>query len=135
MTIIPSLEEITEQSSDMSDISSRTYRLNFESGELDGVITGSEAIRQAVHKALATPRFRYLIYDDAYGSELESCIGQDLSREYMESELPRMVEEALLVDDRIYAVSDIQFSFQNHQLYVELQLDTAAGEITEEVLV
>lgn len=114
---------------------SRTYALNFETGEVGGMIDGEIAIRQAIRKAIATARFRYLIYgyEHLYGCGLEDLIGQDLPIELLNAEIPRVISEALLIDDRIANVHNFTISREGDGLYVSFSVDTTEGTISEEV--
>ncbi|QIG62538.1 baseplate wedge protein [Sporosarcina phage Lietuvens] len=87
---------------------SKTFRLDFASGKLGRTIDGDEAFIQFIEKTLKTPRSRYLIYDDEYGNELESLIGQDLSQDLMKLEIPRIITESLIYDDRVEDVIEIE---------------------------
>jgi hypothetical protein len=62
-------------------------------------------------------------------------IGEDVTADLLESEIPRMVEEALIYDDRIDSVSDIVLTRDGDKLYISFQLVTVTGEeiTTEEV--
>jgi hypothetical protein len=114
---------------------SRTYALDFETGEVGGIIDGEAAIRQAIRKAIMTARFRYPIYgyEHLYGCELEDLIGQDLPIELLNAEIPRLISEALLVDDRITDVYNFTITREGDGLYVSFFVDTADGTLREEV--
>ena len=116
---------------------SRTYALNFDTGEVGGMIDGEAAIRQAIRKAIATARFRYLIYgyEHLYGCGLEDLIGQDLPMELLNAEIPRVISEALLIDDRITDVYGFVISREGDALYVAFSVDTTEGTIREGVTV
>lgn len=116
---------------------SRTYALDFETGEVGGVIDGESAIRQFIRKAILTARFRFLIYgsDHFYGCELDDLIGQDVSIELLNAEVPRVIREALLVDDRITDVYNFEITRTGDGLYVSFYVDTTEGTIqTQEVI-
>ncbi|WNF07485.1 DUF2634 domain-containing protein [Brevibacillus borstelensis] len=117
---------------------SRTYALDFATGEVGGMIDGEAAIRQAIRKAVMTARFRYLIYgyEHLYGAELEDLIGQDLPIELLNAEIPRVISEALLVDDRIANVYNFTITREGDGLYVSFYVDTVDGAtISEEVTI
>jgi hypothetical protein len=124
------LEEDTEEVEP-----SKTWALDLENGTLGGFIDGDEAIKQFALKALITERSKYAIYTDDYGTELLDLIGEDVTADLIESEIPRMVEEALIYDDRIDSVSDIVLTRDGDKLYISFQLVTVTGEeiTTEEV--
>lgn len=111
---------------------SKTYRLGTDS--IGGLIDGEEALRQFIRKAIQTARYRFLIYTDQYGSELESLVGEDVSAELLQAEIPRLVREALIYDDRIDDVVDFEISRDSDKVYVAFHVVTADGlNITEEV--
>lgn len=98
---------------------SKTYYLDFDGGGIQGPVDGETAMRQAVHKALITNVWLPLIYDGTYGSELAGLIGSNHSMAYLQSEVPRMVKEALVYDDRIDSVKDVRVSVSGDVIYVE----------------
>ena len=81
---------------------SLTYALDLDRGRIIGKVDGLKATEQAIRKALITPRWKCLVYDNQYGSELKNEItAKDASRELIETEIPRMVEDCLLPDTAI----------------------------------
>lgn len=91
-------------------IQTRTYRMDHKNKRIVGMVDGAEAAAQAMFKALQTRRFAYLIYDSDYGCDLFNKIGNsDLTAEYLDSDIPAMIEEALLIDESITSVDDISF--------------------------
>ena len=48
---------------------SKTYKLDLKAGRIVGYVDELEAVNQAILKAIITPRFKCLIYDNQYGSE------------------------------------------------------------------
>jgi phage baseplate assembly protein W len=111
---------------------SLTWRLDFESGRVVGKIDGLDAVRQAVFKILQTDRFWHDIYTFDYGHELGTLIGD--SPLYVQSEVSRMISEALLQDDRISAVDDIDVAFTADRLTVSFTVVTEYGSFEEEVI-
>ena len=98
---------------------SLTYKLDLERGRILplGTVDGLDAVRQFIRKTLITPRFRCLIYDNQYGSELkQTVIAGDATPEFVETEIPRLVRDALLIDHRIYDVYSIVVSFKEDPL-------------------
>lgn len=119
-----------EEVADLSDEQPlKTYGLDFVNGEMGGTVDGITAIKQFVEKAIKTARFRFAIYDDDYGSEIEDLIGSDASIELLETEVPRVIEEALLYDDRINDVYDFELTREGDRLNVSFYI-----EINEEVI-
>lgn len=94
---------------------SKTYRMNIEEETVSGVITEDlEAVRQAVYKILNTERYKHVIYSSDYGVELADLFGKPMP--YVIPEIPRRIEEALLIDDRITKVDsfDLQYDKQGN---------------------
>lgn len=93
---------------------SRTYRLDLDKGRILGMIDGQEAVRQAIRKAIITPRWKCLIYDNQYGSEIEAAVIQSMGRatpEYVRAVVPGFIRDALRPDRRVMRVSHFVFAF------------------------
>lgn len=120
--------EISMASIEKKTIPSLTWQLQEE--ELGGEIDALEAMRQAIDKILHTERYRFLIYDWNYGMELEELFGKNVT--YVIPELKRRIEDALLADDRITAVTDFSFMQEKGSLTATFLVHTIFGEITAE---
>lgn len=83
---------------------SLTYKLDLNSKRIVGKIDDILAIEQAVIKLLNTERYRDVIYSDDYGIELINLIGKNY--DFVIANLPRIITEALSVDDRILGIED-----------------------------
>ena len=104
---------------------SLTYRLDFTNRRIIGKVDGKEAVMQFIKKVLDTNKYAYEIYDWYYGNELLTLVG--MPYDYIVVEAPRIIEEALLVGDRItyidqwsfkkVAVDAIEISFLVHTIY------------------
>lgn len=114
---------------------SKTYAFDFDTGEIGGYIDGLDAVRQFVRKAVATPRFRSIIYDSQYGCELENLIGGDITAQLLQAEITRIISEALIYDDRIKDVTDVTIARDSDKLNISFTVSTIEGVITEEVTV
>ena len=89
---------------------SATYRMRIEDEHVEGQITDDvEAVKQAVYKVLNTERYKHIIYSWNYGVELVDLFGKPLP--YVLPEIPRRIEEALLVDDRIDKVDSFELDY------------------------
>lgn len=137
MSLTPIEYEILAEEEDALDLdtdtlpvieSSRTWRMDLENGRLRTFIDDEDAIRQYIRKALMTSRNRYLIYDDTYGEELRDLIGQNLTQDLMNVEIPRVVREAIEGDDRIQEVSDVTVTQYNSDgVLIEVTVITVTG--------
>lgn len=102
---ISGIEEEKEQPS-------LTYKLDLDTGRIVGKVDGLEAVNQFILKALLTPRFHCLVYDNQYGSEIKDTVtDENATEELIRAEIPRLVEDALLCDGRILKVYDFEFEF------------------------
>lgn len=110
-------------------MSTRTYKIS--NGRVNGWIDDLEAMRQAVEKILLTERFGWVIYSDNYGVEIQELIGNDF--DLIQSEIERVVSEALLADERIESVDnfDLQQTDRSSLLFSFTVL-TVFGEINME---
>lgn len=115
---------------------SLTYRLDLENGRIVGKVDELEAVNQAIRKAIITPRFKCLIYDDQYGSEIEDAIiTKDATVEYIEAVTEGFIKDALRPDTRILSVYDFRFEFEREKAYIFFRADTIFGQTEiEEVI-
>ena len=115
---------------------SNTYKMQVDADRIKGnVRTNLEAVQQAIYKALNTERRAFAIYSWNYGVELKDLFGKPVP--YCMAEIPRRIEEALLVDDRIESVEDFELShngageilckFKAATIYGDLVLEKKVG--------
>lgn len=95
------------------------------------IVTGNEAIKTWVYKAMKTERFRYLIYSWDFGSEINSLIGQSYTPNLTKAESIRYIKEALLINPYIKEISNVEVGFSEGRLMITARLTTKYG--TEEV--
>ena len=111
-------------------IPSLTWKINEERAEAKGMVDELEAMKQAVYKILQTERYRYDIYDWNYGVELEDLYGKNVT--YVIPELKKRIEDALLADDRVTAVTDFSFAQEKGSVTAMFQVHTIFGEVKAE---
>ncbi|OBR62389.1 hypothetical protein A7K91_01865 [Paenibacillus oryzae] len=111
---------------------SATWRMDLERGVISGKTDGLHAIKQAVFKILQSQRFRHVIYSGNYGNELAELVGRQPS--FVQLEAQRMLEEALLQDDRIIAVEGVKVSQRGDQAVVTFTVHSDYGSFEEEVV-
>lgn len=114
---------------------SKTWRIDLETGRIRSFIDNKDAIRQYIRKALMTSRNRYLIYDDYYGEEIRDLIGHNLTQQLMDVEIPRLIREAIIYDERIESVPDVIVTqYGSDGIHVAITVVLTNGELlTEEV--
>ncbi|MFJ7916065.1 MULTISPECIES: DUF2634 domain-containing protein [unclassified Lysinibacillus] len=119
ITVTEDLEVVSE-----AQLTTRTYKLDFERGRCVGFIDRREAMEQAIRKVLQTKRFAHLIYSDVYG--FQNMIGED--RLFVREELPRRIKEALLQDERITSIEKFKLDFEKDEAFVSLTAITIYGD-------
>ena len=122
--------EVNMGSIERKTIPSLTWKIRQDEEQLRGSIDDIGAMRQAIDKILQTERYRFLIYDWNYGIELEDLIGQNAT--YVIPELKRRIEDALLADDRVTAVTDFSFAQEKDSISAQFLVHTIFGDMTAE---
>lgn len=126
--MIPTGGSITNASVEEQQQPSLTWKLDLENKRITQMVDGLEAVKQAAFIILETERFAHLIYSFSFGSELQGLIGK--SPLFVQSEVRRLIREALLQDDRITDVRDLTFQSQGDSLLVEFTIVTIFGDFT-----
>lgn len=92
-------------------------------------VTGLEAVKVWIWKALHTARYQYEAYTWDYGNELESLIGSDFSDELKQSEAIRYVKEALEICPYIERVEQVKANFEDSTFTISCKVQTIYGEV------
>lgn len=115
-------------------IPSLTYTFDQENGRiLRAKIDKIDAIKQFCSKALQTVRYAWLIYSFYYGSEVETLVGQNPS--FVRTEVPRMIREALIYDDRITNVTNFVIEEVTDEIRVTFLVSSIFGEFEQQLIV
>ena len=122
--------EVDMMTIEKKNIPSLTWKIHEEQGLVRGTVDEQEAMMQAVNKILQTERYRYDIYDWNYGVELEELYGKNVS--FVIPELKKRIEEALLADDRVTAVTDFSFQQEKGSVTASFLVHTIFGEMRAE---
>lgn len=130
-------EELPTEELDDYAHPSKTWRIDLETGRIRTFIDDKEAIRQYIRKALMTSRNRYLIYNDYYGEDIRDLIGHNLTQQLMDVEIPRLVREAIIYDDRIDSVPSVVVTqYGSDGILVAVTVELTNGELlTQEVTI
>lgn len=117
---------------DTPDFDFKTGEFRLNGGDI-AVLRGIDALRLWVHKTIITQLNRYSIYKGkAYGANIEDLvIGKTYGFDFVESELRREVETALLRHEDIESLSAFSTVKKGATLEVNFTLSTAYGEVTE----
>lgn len=104
-----------------------TFKIDWENGRIRGRLDDPlEAVKQAVELILSIPRLEHLIYSLDYGHELNHLIGKE--QEYVDGSIRKMIEECLMVDDRVTKVDDFTFKKVNEFIEFEFNVFTIYGD-------
>ena len=103
----------------------RTYQLS--DTKIEGFVDKLEALKQAIYKTLSTEQYEYPIYSFGYGIAWKELIGEE--RPYVRAEMKRMIEEALLRDDRILEVDGFEFEFYEDRCKCSFDVQSIYGDI------
>ena len=98
--------------------------------ERRSIVPVTEKMQQEKTPVAEAERYRYAIYDWNYGIELEELYGKNVT--YVIPELKKRIEDALLADDRITAVTDFSFQQEKGSVTAGFLVHTIFGEITAE---
>lgn len=121
-------------SMDYADRPTNTFIIDWSSRQIAGMGSGLTAMRQAVDIILQNERFEWQIYSSDFGSELEDLVGEEF--DFIVSDLPRRIEDALSVDDRILSVTNFSFiNNGNGTVICKFDVITVFGTLGEEVTV
>ena len=107
-----------------------TYNINRNTNRISGYIDDKDAIIQAIYLILQTERYESMIYNWYYGVEFDGLIGKQ--KDYVTSELQRVIREALTEDDRILEVSDFEITYAEDSALIVFLVETNIGDITVE---
>lgn len=113
----------------------RTYGIDLRTHRIKGYVDGKKAVMQAIWKILSTVRHANYIYSEEYGCDIMNRIyNSSLSEEYLNTDVPAMIEECLMQDDRITGVSDfswersgsdgVKMQFTAHTIYGDLPVES-----------
>lgn len=107
----------------------REYQIDFTTGNLTGnIVDGIEALKTWVYLTLHTSRYRHIIYSWDYGNELEDLLGQSFTQEYLNTEIPRLLEESLLINPHIKSITDVNVTLNQDKLSGSFKINTDYGE-------
>lgn len=108
--------------------SSKTYRLDLESGRIAGFIDELEAVKQFILKSYCTERFKEIIYSKQFGTDWWE-VHKDLNQEILEMELKRILKEAIIYDERIVDITNFSVTFEKDSAYIKETVATIYGKI------
>jgi len=94
------------------------------------IVTGKEALKVWIRKALKTPNGIYAAYSTDYGSNLDSLVGTRLSISLIESESKRIVWECISINTHITGMNNFLVDTTKDILTISFTALTDQGEVT-----
>ena len=121
-------EEITLSNAEVTASSIREYEIDFKTGRLTGkIVEGVDALCIWAYLALKANRYRWVIYSWTYGEEITNLIGYSYSKEYLQSEVKRYIEDCLLENENITGIEDLEITQVKDRLTIKFTLVTVVG--------
>jgi len=106
------------------------WKLSADMTKCGAKASGLDELKQSIYFILNTEPNQHIIYDQEYGVGLVDLIGQPM--DFVMAELQLRVTDALLRDDRIYAVTDFNFDQNGRSLAVSFTVSSDFGDTTIE---
>lgn len=132
---------LTEQTEVNTEVEVPIYKelaLDFETNQLKTrggqyyYVEKNEALKIWIYKALKSTRFTYLTYSTNYGNELNTLVGRYLEKNLLYSEIKRMLEEALLVNDKyIKSLTDFDITQEGAKVICNFSVNTIYGSVAQ----
>lgn len=106
-----------------------TYYIDSNTGRITSMVNNADALVQSIYKALDTEKYGYDIYGWTYGLDMDPFVGQDL--DYIQTNLPKYIEDCLLQDDRIISINNFNIQQQDiDSCLITFDIDSTEGYIT-----
>ncbi|WP_404407748.1 DUF2634 domain-containing protein [Jeotgalibacillus malaysiensis] len=127
MSLSPEIEVNADQPIEVE--TSYTFEIDFETNRLTGkMINGLESIKQFVVLAIRIPRYAYPILSSNIGAEIEALLADpDTTLDYKKMELPRLITEALIYDERIDSVLNFNIDHQEDSFHASFTVHSVEG--------
>ncbi len=110
------------------DFAKNTYKYTLSGKHI--VVSGNEALKIWIRKALMVERYRYRAYFDDYGAELEQFIGRVPNDGVEKEKLFTYIQDALVVNPYITAVTSISAQQNNKKITLSIAVSTIYGRTT-----
>lgn len=98
------------------------------------MVEEEQTLEQWITMALATDRYRWEIYDNQYGTEFKAMIEQSVPEDEAETNVIRIIKDAILLDPRIASVTSVSVeqgrdSGNPSAFIAEVRVVTFTGEL------
>lgn len=113
----------------MENYPTETYKINFQTQQVEGKVSGIEALKQAFLLAINTQRFSNEAFTSNYGMDWVDLIG--LPDDYIVSEVLTRIQDMILADKRFLSVNfydNNAFEIIGNQIIINLIVKTEEGD-------
>jgi hypothetical protein len=110
------------------------YGIDFETGQLTGeIVYGVDALAVWAWMAVQTIRYRWMLYSDDYGCEVQDLIGTKHSKAYYKSLISALVSECVTQNTRISGIANLECDVQPTYIALSFEIVTDYGNKELEV--
>lgn len=111
-----------------------TYKVNFQTQQIEGKVSGIDALKQAFLLVINTQRFSNAAFTSNYGMDWNDLIG--LPDDYIVSEVLTRIQDMILADKRFLSVDfydNIPFEINGNCIIINLVVKTEEGDFDASV--
>lgn len=116
------------------DYPTETFKINFETNQIEGKCNSLEAMKQAFYLQLNTQRYANKAFSNNFGMEWQDLIGN--TEDFIVSEIVKRLKDMILGDKRYTDVSldsDSPFEINGDLIIINIIVTTIYGEFTAEI--
>lgn len=127
-------EEFPVVEEDAEEYVIRDFEIDFSTMKMTGrIVENLDAIEMWVQLALRTKRYEWLIFSWDYGEEYTDLLGYSYTKEYLDSEVERMITECVTQHPYITGIEDLTVEVEEEHLHITFTLITDFGEVEIDV--
>lgn len=132
---LPSSEVNSKDNTEMMDeYPTKTYKVNFQTNQIEGYVEGIEALKQSFLLSINTQRFNNSAFTANYGMDWKDLIG--LPDDYIVSEVLTRIQDMILADKRFLSVDLYDtnpFEINGNSIIINLIVKTEEGDFDASV--
>lgn len=127
-------EEFPVIEEDAEEYVIRDFEIDFTTMKMTGrIVEGLDAIEMWVQLALRTKRYEWIIFSWDYGEEYTDLLGYSYTKEYLDSEVERMITECVTQHPYITGIENLTVELEQDKLHITFTLLTELGEVEIDV--
>lgn len=132
---LPNSEVNSKDNTEMMDeYPTKTYKVNFQTNQIEGYVEGIEALKQSFLLSINTQRFNNSAFTANYGMDWKDLIG--LPDDYIVSEVLTRIQDMILADKRFLSVDLYDtnpFEINGNSIIINLIVKTEEGDFDASV--